>query len=119
HATAAELGDVRLRVIDGGVARRLHDINLQVRSGEIVGVGGLAGSGRSGLAEALFGVHPFDSGTLELDGKPVHIRSPRQAVRRMMGFLTEDRKAEGLVLLLSVRDNSLLALRSLGRLFAS
>jgi ribose transport system ATP-binding protein len=84
-----------------------------------LGIGGLAGSGRSGLAEALFGVRPFDSGTIELRGKPAHIRSPRQAVRRGVGFLTEDRKLEGLVLSLSIRNNMLMALRGMGRLLDS
>jgi ABC-type sugar transport system ATPase subunit len=116
HATQAELGDVRLRVREGSVTNRLTGINLEVRAGEIVGIGGLAGSGRSGVAQALFGVRPFDGGSVEVDGRPVRISAPRTAVRRSMGFLTEDRKAEGLVLTLSVQDNSLLALRGLGRL---
>jgi ABC-type sugar transport system ATPase subunit len=119
HATPSEIGDVRLRVTGGTVTRRLHDIGFEARAGEVLGIGGLAGSGRTGLAQALFGVRPFDSGTYEVDGHRVSIRKPRHAIRRAMGFLTEDRKAEGLVLLLSVRDNSLLALRGLGRLFAT
>ncbi|HEV8546407.1 MAG TPA: sugar ABC transporter ATP-binding protein [Candidatus Limnocylindrales bacterium] len=114
HATAGEIGDERLTVRGGGVTGVLHDIDVAVRRGEIVGIGGLAGSGRTELAQALFGVRPFDTGTIELDGKPIRVRSPRQAVRRRMGFVTEDRKLEGLVLPLSVRANSLLALRSLG-----
>ena len=65
------------------------------------------------MARALFGVQPFTAGVVELNGKPVHIRSPRQAIRAGIGFLTEDRKLEGLVLPQSVRDNALLALRSL------
>jgi len=116
HATQAELGDLRLRVRDGSVTNRLNGINLEVRAGEIVGIGGLAGSGRTGVAQALFGVRPFDGGRVEVDGRPIRISAPRTAVRRSMGFLTEDRKAEGLVLTLSVQDNSLLALRGLGRL---
>jgi len=119
HATREELGDVLLAVRGGNVTGRLHDIGFEVRAGEILGIGGLAGSGRSGLAEALFGVVPFDSGTIELGGKPVHIRSPRQAVRRRVGFLTEDRKREGLVLSLSIRNNMLLAMRGMGRLLDS
>jgi len=119
HATQEELGDVLLAVRGGNVTGRLHDIGFEVRAGEILGIGGLAGSGRSGLAEALFGVDPFDSGTIELGGKPVHIRSPRQAVRRSVGFLTEDRKLEGLVLSLSIRNNMLLAMRGMGRLLDS
>jgi ribose transport system ATP-binding protein len=93
----------------------LHDINLQVRAGEIVGVAGLEGSGQTELARAIFGVEPFSTGTLEVNGKALHVRSPRSAIRARMGFLTEDRKAEGLVLPLPVRDNVLLALRGLGR----
>jgi ribose transport system ATP-binding protein len=119
HATSEELGEVMMAVRDGNVTGRLHDINFEVRAGEILGIGGLAGSGRSGLAEALFGVAPFDSGAIELGGERVHIRSPRQAVRRGVAFLTEDRKAEGLVLSLSIRNNMLLAMRSMGRLLDS
>ena len=114
RARPGEIGEPRLVVRGGEVPGRLHDISLEVRRGEILGIAGLAGSGRTELAEALFGVYPFQRGTVELDGRPVRIRSPRQAIRRRMGFVTEDRKAEGLVLPLSVRDNSLLALRGLG-----
>jgi ribose transport system ATP-binding protein len=114
RASAEDLGPFRLRV-RGGATERLHDIDLEVRTGEIVGIAGLAGAGRTEVARALFGVEPFTAGTVELDEKPVRIRSPRQAIRAGIGFLTEDRKAEGLVLPQSVRDNTLLALRSLGR----
>ena len=117
RAAPAELAEPRLAVRGGGVSGILRDIDLEIRRGEIVGVGGLAGSGRTELAEALFGVRPFDSCRVEIDGKPIRVRSARQAVRRRMGFVTEDRKIEGLVLPLSVRDNSLLALRSLGSFF--
>ncbi|MGH2614950.1 MAG: sugar ABC transporter ATP-binding protein [Thermomicrobiales bacterium] len=115
RATSDEIGEVRLRVRDGAVDR-LHGIDLAVRAGEIVGLAGLAGAGRTEVARALFGVEPFVSGVVELDGKPIRIRSPRQAIRAGIGFLTEDRKAEGLILPQSVRDNALLAVRSLGRI---
>ena len=105
---------MRLQV-RGGAVGKLHDIDLEVRAGEIVGLAGLAGAGRTEVARALFGVEPFTAGGVELNGKPVRIRSPRQAIRAGIGFLTEDRKLEGLVLPQSVRDNALLALRSLGR----
>jgi ribose transport system ATP-binding protein len=114
RATAGEIGPVRLQV-RGGAIGKLHDINLEVRAGEIVGLAGLAGAGRTEVARAIFGVEPFTSGVVELNGKPIRIRSPRQAIRAGIGFLTEDRKLEGLVLPQSVRDNALLALRSLGR----
>ena len=114
RAAAGEIGPVRLQV-RGGAIGKLHDINLEDRAGEIVGLAGLAGAGRTEVARAIFGVEPFTSGGVELNGKPIRIRSPRQAIRAGIGFLTEDRKLEGLVLPQSVRDNALLALRSLGR----
>jgi ABC-type sugar transport system ATPase subunit len=82
--------------------------------GEVIGIAGLAGCGRTELAEAIFGVHPFEQGTVELDGTSVRVRSPRQAIGLGMGFVAEDRKVDGLVLPLSVRDNTLLAIRGLG-----
>ncbi|MCC6314896.1 MAG: sugar ABC transporter ATP-binding protein [Thermomicrobiales bacterium] len=112
RAAAAELGAVRLRVRRGG-GGRLRDIDLAVRAGEIVGLAGLEGAGRTELARAIFGDAPFTRGVVELDGAPIRIRSPRQAIRAGIGLLTEDRKAEGLILTESVRDNTLLALRSL------
>jgi ABC-type sugar transport system ATPase subunit len=114
HAQPAEVGEPRLVVQGGATAGGLHEIDLTVRAGEIVGVGGLAGSGRTELAEALFGVRPFDVGVVRVDGHEIRIRSPRQAVKRSMGYVTEDRKTEGLVMPLSIRDNGLLALRGLG-----
>ena len=113
RARSEELGPPKLRVRGGGNAR-LHDVELEVRAGEIVAVAGLEGSGRTELARAVFGAEPFETGALELNGEPVRIRSPREAIRRGVGFLTEDRKSEGLVLPQSVRSNALLALRSLG-----
>ena len=110
---AATVGEVMLRVRGGGNAR-LHDIDVELRAGEIVGLAGLEGAGRTELARALFGADPFARGEVRLDGAPTLVRSPRQAIRAGFGFLTEDRKAEGLVLPQSVADNSLLALRSLG-----
>ena len=114
RASAGEPGDVRLQV-RGGAVGKLRDIDLEVRAGEIVGLAGLAGAGRSEVARALFGVEPFTAGVVGLNGKPIRIRSPRQAIRAGIGFLTEDRKLEGLILPQSVRDNALLALRSLGQ----
>jgi ABC-type sugar transport system ATPase subunit len=114
RASADDAGDVRLQV-RGGAVGKLHDIDLEVRAGEIVGLAGLAGAGRTEVARALFGVEPFTAGVVELNGKPIRIRSPRQAIRAGIGFLTEDRKLEGLILPQSVRDNALLALRSLGQ----
>jgi ABC-type sugar transport system ATPase subunit len=114
RADPAAIGDVRLR-ISGGSNAALEDIDLELRAGEIVGIAGLEGSGRTEIAEAIFGVEPFDQGTMELDGKPVSIKRPRQAIARRIGFVTEDRKAQGLILPRSVLDNSMLPLYGLGR----
>ena len=114
RAAPGEVGDVKLGVRNGG-NDRLREIDLVIRAGEVVGLAGLEGAGRTELARALFGVDPFTRGTVELAGAPVQVRSPREAIKAGLGFLTEDRKAEGLVLSQAIRDNALLALRSLGR----
>ncbi|SMC46183.1 sugar ABC transporter ATP-binding protein [Rhizobium sp. RU36D] len=86
-----------------------RDVSFEVRAGEILGVAGLVGSGRSNVAETLFGVTPASSGTIEIDGKPVAISSPTEAIRNRMAFLTEDRKETGCLLVLDVLENMQLA----------
>ncbi|RKR92099.1 ribose transport system ATP-binding protein [Micromonospora pisi] len=113
RATAEQIGPVRL-ALRGGSAGPLHDLDLELRAGEIVGLAGLAGSGRTELAKLLFGATRLATGTLTVDGRQRRLRSPRHAIRCGIGLLTEDRKSEGLVLPLSVRDNSLLAVRAMG-----
>ena len=90
-----------------GLVRRgvLQGIDLTVRAGEIVGIAGLAGSGRTELLRAIHGADPVDGGEIEIDGRPVVIRSPRDAIRHGIGLLTEDRKADGLMLSQSVAFN--------------
>lgn len=117
YAKPEEIGEALLEVRHGANTS-LSDINLTVRAGEIVGVAGLQGSGRSELLRALFGIEPFTSGTVHLRGRAVTIRSPLDAVRRRLGFLTEDRKDEGLALMQSVKDNVLLAYRTMKGLLA-
>ncbi len=112
RASPEAVGDVKLRVTNGG-AGMLSDINLEVRAGEIVSLAGLQGSGRTEVARALFGAAPFERGEVEIAGSLTRVRSPRDAMSLQMGFLTEDRKNEGLVLPHSIRNNALLALRSL------
>jgi len=90
----------------------LADIDLTVRAGEIVGVAGLEGSGKTELARAIFGDLPFDRGTLSVAGSAKPIRSPRAAIAEGIGFLPNDRKREGLALQRSPRENVLLALRA-------
>jgi monosaccharide-transporting ATPase len=86
-----------------------RDFSLTAHKGEVVGLAGLLGSGRTELARAIFGLDRAESGTIAIGGRRQRIRSPRAAVRAGMGFLTEDRKIEGIVPELSVRDNILLA----------
>jgi ribose transport system ATP-binding protein len=112
RARPEELGPVRLSVRDGG-NRKLRGIDLRLRAGEVLGVGGLRGSGRSALARALFGVSPFTTGEVLLDGVPIRPRSPRAAMRAGIAYVTEDRKGEGIVAGQSVLDNALLASRAL------
>ena len=82
----------------------LEDVSFTVREGEIVGLAGLVGSGRTEVARALFGIDPFDSGTVTLEGKPVR-RDPRGAVEQGLALLPEDRGRQGLVLPFSIRQN--------------
>lgn len=98
-------GAERLRVenlSDGGI---LQDISFTARQGEILGVAGLMGAGRTEIMRTLFGVVPKKSGRVVLDGQEITIRKPEDAIRHGIAFVTEDRKAEGLVLELSVREN--------------
>jgi len=85
------------------------NVSLRVNKGEIVGLAGLLGSGRTELARTIFGADRADAGSIAVDGRPRRIRSPRDAVRAGLALVTEDRKSEGIVPALSVRDNILLA----------
>ncbi|HCB3247714.1 TPA: sugar ABC transporter ATP-binding protein [Klebsiella pneumoniae] len=82
-----------------------HDVSFSVRRGEILGVAGLVGAGRSEVMESLFGMERFDSGEVLIDGAPVTIDSPSVAIEKGMALLTEDRKKSGLFLVLSVLEN--------------
>ena len=83
----------------------LHNINFSLYKGEILGIAGLLGSGRTELARAIFGADKIDSGQIFVKGKPVSIKNPRSAINLDIGLLTEDRKSQGLVLNLSVKNN--------------
>ena len=97
-----------------GLGRKglLNAIDLDVAAGEVVGLAGLLGSGRTETAKLLFGIETPDKGGLQIGGKKVSIRSPRQAMRQGLAFCSEDRKAEGLVPHLSVRENLILAMQA-------
>ncbi len=87
----------------------LMDINLTVKRGEIVGLAGLVGAGRTELARCLFGADRYDSGEIKLDGESISVRNPRQAISHGIGLVTEDRKQQGLVLGMTLRENTTLA----------
>jgi ribose transport system ATP-binding protein len=105
----AEIGEVLLRVSGISRGRVLKDCSFEVRSGEILGFAGLVGAGRTELARAVFGADRIDSGTVELEGKELRIRNPRDAIEAGIGYLTEDRKGEGLALELGIHKNITLA----------
>jgi ribose transport system ATP-binding protein len=114
RARPEDIGDVALR-LRGASNEALHNIDLELRAGEIVGVAGLQGSGRTALAQAVFGVVPFREGTMEINGRAELMRTPAQAIRHRFGYVTEDRKYEGLTLKQPINDNIMLTLRSLQR----
>ncbi|WP_043932427.1 sugar ABC transporter ATP-binding protein [Bacillus sp. EB01] len=101
-------GEVVLEV--KGLTKRggFEDVSFSVRSGEIVGVSGLMGAGRTEIMRAIFGLDNFDSGEIWLNGKKTVIKSADRAVRAGIGFITEDRKDEGLILDFSIKDNIVL-----------
>ena len=107
-AGAAAAGLPALEVSGLSRAGVLHDISMTLRRGEIVGMSGLMGAGRTELVRTLFGLDPFDRGTIQLNGVPLD-PSPRRCVRRGMALLTEDRRLEGLLMDASVSDNVALA----------
>ncbi|ANP87659.1 sugar ABC transporter ATP-binding protein [Rhizobium leguminosarum] len=103
------IGEVVLSVKDLCLKGVFNNVSFEVRAGEILGVAGLVGSGRSNVAETLFGVTPASSGSVELYGKPVTISSPTEAIRNRMAFLTEDRKDTGCLLILDILENMQIA----------
>jgi galactofuranose transport system ATP-binding protein len=90
--------------------RALDGVSVSIRPGEIVGLAGLLGSGRTETARAIFGADPLDSGTVAVDGTPLNLKSPADGVKHKIGFSSEDRKTEGIIAQLSVRENLTLAL---------
>lgn len=105
---ALERGEEILR-IEHLHAGRLCDVNLTLHKGEILGLAGLVGAGRSELARVLFGADPRESGRIVLRGREIRPRSPREAIDEGIGLLTEDRNAYGLIMHMSVRENITLA----------
>jgi ribose transport system ATP-binding protein len=104
-----QIGPEVLRVEGLSSPPLLHEINLSVHAGEIVGIAGLMGSGRSELAQVVFGVRKVTAGSIFLGNQPVRFTQPHQAIDRAIAYLPESRKEEGLVMGLSVRQNAALA----------
>ena len=99
-----EIGDVVFKV-DKLCGKGFHDISFEVHAGEILGISGLVGSGRSETMRAIFGLDPLESGTMYLDGKEITNKSPRSAIKKGICMVNEDRKNYGLCLLRSIREN--------------
>jgi len=105
------IGDVVLELRNlGNRTRGLQDVSLSVRSGEIVGLAGLVGAGRTELAETVFGLTPADSGQILLRGKPVNIPSPVDAIQAGIGYLPEDRRQHGVIMTMPISMNTSLAM---------
>lgn len=102
-------GQPRLRVEDLTDGGKVKASSLVVRAGEIVGLAGLVGAGRSELAQLIFGVRRATGGVIEIDGEPVVIHSPRTAIELGIGFLTENRKEQGLFLEMAAQENITMA----------
>jgi ribose transport system ATP-binding protein len=115
HKPAVTLGQPVLEVRGlSRAASRLRHVSLSVRAGEIVGLAGLVGAGRTEIARAIFGVDQPDTGQIRVAGQTATIRSPRDAIRAGLGFVPENRKEQGLFLPMAVRENVTAA--GLGRL---
>ena len=106
-----------LRVENLSLRKQFEDISFRVLQGEIVGLTGLVGAGRTEVAKAIFGARPADTGTLYVHGKRVVIHKPSDALRLGIGFLTEDRTSNGLCMPLTIRENMTLPFWASGRHF--
>ena len=108
-ASTAESEDIVLRVRGLASPSRVRDVSFDVRRGEIVGLAGLVGAGRSETLETIFGLRRPSAGTIELNGRPFRAHSPREAIRAGIGFVPEDRRGQGIVPDFTVRENLMLA----------
>ncbi len=103
------IGDVHLEVKGLSSGRAFKNVSFQVRKGEILGLAGLVGAGRSEVVESIFGLRHLDAGEIFIDGKKVEIKNPGQAIAAGMAFLTEDRRQTGIFPMLDVQFNMFVA----------
>ena len=108
------IGDVVLEVKDFTCPGVFEQASFQVHAGEVLGVSGLMGAGRTEIMQAIFGNMPHTTGTLFLNGKEIQNKNPQQAMKNGIGFITEDRKVEGLMLEKSIMEN--ISIANLGRI---
>jgi galactofuranose transport system ATP-binding protein len=112
HRTAPEPSSRRISFSNYGLSRKIAPFDLDIGAGEVVGIAGLLGSGRTETARLLFGIDMPDSGKATIDGQEIRIRNPRDAVAAGFGLCPEDRKTDGIIGDLSVRENIALALQA-------
>ncbi|TPP06739.1 sugar ABC transporter ATP-binding protein [Rhizobium glycinendophyticum] len=108
----AEVGETLMQFNGFGLTNTVRPFDLKIHRGEVVGVAGLLGSGRTEMARLMFGIDQADSGALEIDGKSRQVRNPREAVELGFGFCPEDRKIDGIFGDLSVRENIVIAMQA-------
>ena len=104
-----EIGEEKLRVEGLTKEKKFKDVNFSVKAGEVLGVSGLMGAGRTEIMQAIFGNLPLDSGKIFVEGNEMKIKSAQDAIKAGIGFITEDRKTEGLLLEKSISENIVLA----------
>lgn len=104
-----DLGEVILEVKDLSSPKAFKNINMEVRAGEVVGLAGLLGAGKTELVQAIFGSHPVTKGEVLIKGKPVKIRNPLQAMKLGMGLVPDERRTLGLNMKFNIKDNTTLA----------
>ncbi|MFR1850533.1 MULTISPECIES: sugar ABC transporter ATP-binding protein [Clostridia] len=110
----SKIGDVAFEVKNLNCPGAFENVSFEVRAGEVLGVSGLMGAGRTEIMQAIFGNMPNVTGQLLLDGKEIKNKNPQQAIQNGIGFITEDRKVEGLMLEESIMKN--ISLANLGRI---
>ncbi|MED1468532.1 sugar ABC transporter ATP-binding protein [Bacillus salipaludis] len=109
HKEKAELGEVILAVKNLSRKGKFQNVNFELRKGEILGIAGLMGAGRTEVIESIFGIDPPDTGEIYIKGKKVKMKNPQDAIKNKIALLTEDRKLTGAFLPLSIKENMIIS----------